>query len=267
MDAIGEVKLLVSNYTAEYGGRTAGQLTVTTKNGTPQFHGSGYDYYRHESLNANEFFNNKTNVPRPRYRYQNFGGTVGGPLIVPGTRFNKERQKLFFFFSYDKLYNSTTSFATYTMPTRAGEGGRFLEDRNHDRRADSDLRSHHADAFPREHHSRQPHQPAGAGHAEPVPESGSPLGLALDPTGNRGYNFRYPQQQLRPLDDKILRVDYNFSPKVVTYVRLLQDYQAQNGYNVTVGTSRRRLGPVPGQLPRAVGGRPGAPWSTRSARP
>ena len=42
----------------------------------------------------------------------------------------------------------------------------------------------------------------------------SPLGLALDPTGNRGYNFRYPQQQLRPLDDKILRVDYNISPKV-----------------------------------------------------
>ena len=117
VDAIGEVKLLISNYTAEYGGRTAGQLTVTTKNGTPQFHGSAYDYYRHESLNANEFFNNKTNVVRPRYRYQNFGGTIGGPLIIPGTRFNKARQKLFFFFSYDKLYNSTTNFATYTMPT------------------------------------------------------------------------------------------------------------------------------------------------------
>ena len=83
VDAISEVKLLISNYTAEYGGRTAGQLTVTTKNGTPQFHGSGYDYYRDESLNANECFNNKTNVVRPRYRYQNFGGTIGGPLIIP----------------------------------------------------------------------------------------------------------------------------------------------------------------------------------------
>ena len=94
VDAISEVKLLVSNYTAEYGGRTAGQLTVTTKAGTPRFHGSAYDYYRHESLNANEWFNNATNVVRPRYRYQNFGGTVGGPLIIPGTRFNKSRQKL-----------------------------------------------------------------------------------------------------------------------------------------------------------------------------
>ena len=73
----------------------------------------------------------------------------------------------------------------------------------------------------------------------------SPLGLALDPTGNRGYNFRYPQQQLRPLDDKILRVDYNFSPKVQFYARLLQDYQAQNGYNVTVGPPGGTWGQFP----------------------
>ena len=106
VDSIGEVKLLIENYTAEYGGRTAGQLTLTTKNGTQQFHGSVYDYYRDESLNANEFFNNLTNVPRPRYRYQNPGGTIGGPLIVPHTGFNKSRQKLFFFFSYDKLFNT-----------------------------------------------------------------------------------------------------------------------------------------------------------------
>ena len=73
----------------------------------------------------------------------------------------------------------------------------------------------------------------------------SPLGLALDPTGNRGYNFRYPQQQLRPLDDKILRVDYNISPKVQIYARLLQDYQAQNGYNVTVGPPGGTWGQFP----------------------
>jgi len=51
-------------------------LTLTTKNGTQQFHGSVYDYYRDESLNANEFFNNLTSVPRPRYRYQNPGHAV-----------------------------------------------------------------------------------------------------------------------------------------------------------------------------------------------
>ena len=125
MDAIGEIKLLTSNYTAEYGGRTAGQLTLTTKNGTPSFHGTAYWYWRHESLNANEFFNNKNKVVKPRYRYQNVGGTVGGPLIIPGTRFNKARQKLFFFFSYDLLRNSTVGFNTYTMPSALERAGDF----------------------------------------------------------------------------------------------------------------------------------------------
>ena len=176
IDAIGEVKLLVSNYTAEYGGRTAGQLTMTTKNGTPQFHGSVYYYYRHESLNANTFFNNKTNVPRPRYRYQNPGGTIGGPLIIPGTRFNKARQKLFFFFSYDKLYNSTVNNNTYTMPTALERTGDFSKTVTTTGVQVPIFDPDHADAFPGKRDSRQPDQPAGAGHAESLPaaRSGGP---------------------------------------------------------------------------------------------
>jgi hypothetical protein len=97
VDSVAEVKVLVSNYTAEYGGRTGGQFTLTTKSGTPQFHGTAYYYLRHEMFDANEWFNNKLNIQKPKYRYQNPGGTIGGPLIIPGTRFNKNRQKLFFF--------------------------------------------------------------------------------------------------------------------------------------------------------------------------
>ena len=97
-DAIGEVKLLVSNYTAEYGARNGGQMNVTIKNGTNQFHGSGYYDWRHETINANEFFNNKLGVVKPRYRYQNPGFTIGGPVVIPGVRFNKDRNRLFFFF-------------------------------------------------------------------------------------------------------------------------------------------------------------------------
>ncbi|HLK69244.1 MAG TPA: carboxypeptidase-like regulatory domain-containing protein [Bryobacteraceae bacterium] len=244
VDAIGEVKLLVSNYTAEYGGRTAGQMTLSTKNGTAQFHGSGYDYYRHESLNANEFFNNKTNVQRPRYRYQNFGGTIGGPLIVPGTNFNKSRQKLFFFFSYDKLYNSTTSFATYTMPTQLEKAGDFSKTVTTTGALIPIIDPNTQAPFPGNviPASRISAQGQAMMNLFPNP---SPLGLALDPTGNRGYNFRYPQQQLRPLDDKILRVDYNLSSKVQSFVRLLQDYQAQNGYNVTVGPPGGAWGQFP----------------------
>ena len=244
IDAIGEVRLLISNYTAEYGGRTAGQLTVTTKNGTAQFHGSGYDYYRDESLNANEFFNNKTGVVRPRYRYQNFGGTVGGPLIVPGTRFNKARQKLFFFFSYDKLYNNTTSFNTYTMPTQLEKAGDFSKTVTTTGALIPIYDPTTQTVFPGNVIPANRISPQGQAMMNLFPNP-SPLGLGLDPTGNRGYNFRYSQQQLRPLDDKILRIDYSFSPKVQFYGRLLQDYQAQNGYNVTVGPPGGAWGQFP----------------------
>ncbi len=81
-DAIAEVKLLTGNYSAEYGARNGGQLNVTIKNGTAQFHGSAYYYYRHEEFNANEFFNNELKVQKPRYRYENPGGTVGGPMLA-----------------------------------------------------------------------------------------------------------------------------------------------------------------------------------------
>ena len=243
-DAVGEVKLLTSNYTAEYGGRTAGQLTLTTKNGTPQFHGTAYWYYRHESLNANTFFNNKTSVARSRYRYQNPGGTIGGPLIIPGTRFNKSRQKLFFFFSFDKLFNNTVSFATYTMPSALERVGDFSKTVTTTGVQVPIYDPTTQTPFPGNIVPSNRISPQGQAMLNlfPLPD---PLGLALDPTGNRGYNFRYPQQQLRPLDDKILRIDYNFSPKVVTYARLLQDYQAQNGYNVTVGPPGGAWGQFP----------------------
>jgi len=244
VDSISEVKLLIENYTAEYGGRTAGQLTLTTKNGTQQFHGTVYDYYRDESLNANEFFNNKTNVPRPRYRYQNPGGTIGGPLIVPGTRFNKSRQKLFFFFSYDKLFNTTVTNNTYTMPSALERQGNFSQTVTTTGVLIPVYDPTTQTPFPGNIIPSNRISPQGQAMLNLFPMP-APQGLALDPTGNRGYNFRAVLPQSRPLDDKILRVDYNFSPKVVTYVRLLQDYQAQNGYNTTVGPPGGAWGQFP----------------------
>ncbi len=244
VDSISEVKLLIENYTAEYGGRTAGQLTLTTKNGTTQFHGTAYDYYRDESLNANEYFNNLTNVTRPRYRYQNFGGTIGGPLIVPGTRFNKARQKLFFFFSYDKLFNTTVTNNTYTMPTALERAGNFSQTVTTTGVLVPIYDPTTQTPFPGNIIPANRINPQGQAMLNLFPMP-SPQGLALDPTGNRGYNFRAVLPQSRPLDDKILRVDYNFSPKVVTFVRLLQDYQAQNGYNTTVGPPGGAWGQFP----------------------
>ena len=244
VDAVGEVKLLVSNYTAEYGGRTGGQLTLSTKNGTPQFHGTAYYYMRHEMLNANEFFNNKQNVQKPKYRYQNPGGTIGGPLIIPGTRFNKDRQKLFFFFSFDKLYNATINNATYTMPTALERAGDFSKTVTTTGVLVPITDPTTQAPFPGNVIPASRISPAGQAMLNlfPLPD---PLGLALDPTGQRQYNFRAILPQNRPLDDKVLRIDYNVSSKMQTYVRLLQDYQAVNGYNVTVGPPGGAWGQFP----------------------
>jgi len=245
VDTIGDIKLMANNYTAEYMGRTAGQLTTTTKNGTAQFHGTAYWYYRDESLDANTFFNNLNNVARPRYRYQNFGGTVGGPLIVPGTRFNKSRQKLFFFFGYDKLYNNTVNINTYTMPSLLERNGDFSQTVTttgtlipiYD--PSNNQTPFPGNVIPASRISQQ-----GQAMLNLFPDP-SPQGLALDPTGNRQYNFRFVAPVQRPLDDKVLRVDYNPSSKMTMYARLCQDYQAQNGYETTVGPPGGNWGQFP----------------------
>src|SRR5215471_6598149 len=136
LDAINEVMVMVSNYSAAYGSRGGGQIMVTTKNGTREFHGSAYFFHRNEGLNANEFINNASGLNaagqqllnRPLYRYNNEGGTFGGPLLVPGTRFNRSRTKLFFFFSEDYLgFLQPGSLNRYTMPTALERQGNFSQ--------------------------------------------------------------------------------------------------------------------------------------------
>jgi hypothetical protein len=100
MDAIAEIKILTSNYQAEFGRNGGGTITVITKSGARDFHGSGYYFYRHESMNANSFFNNRTNTPKAPYRYRINGYSIGGPAFIPGV-FNTDRSKLFFFWSQE----------------------------------------------------------------------------------------------------------------------------------------------------------------------
>jgi hypothetical protein len=83
LDAIGEVKVLLTNYQAEYGRSSGGTINVVIKNGTRDFHGGGFYFKRHEQFNANEFFNNLRNIPKQPYRFNYWGGTIGGPILIP----------------------------------------------------------------------------------------------------------------------------------------------------------------------------------------
>ena len=128
LDAIGEVKVLLTNYQAEYGRSSGGTINVVIKNGTRDFHGGGFYFKRHEQFNANEFFNNLRGQPKPRYRFNYWGGNIGGPVIIPGTGFNKNRDKLFFFWSQEylpRLY--PTRQGTITYPTALERAGDFSQ--------------------------------------------------------------------------------------------------------------------------------------------
>ncbi|HWR53455.1 MAG TPA: carboxypeptidase regulatory-like domain-containing protein [Bryobacteraceae bacterium] len=124
MDSIAEVKVLTSNYQAEYGRNSAGTINVVIKSGTQDFHGSAYWYYRHEGLNANGFFQNRTNTSKPIYRFNSGGGSIGGPVYIPG-KFNTEKNKLFFFFSEEvvrrRLYPGVRFVTTPTQLQRQGD--------------------------------------------------------------------------------------------------------------------------------------------------
>jgi outer membrane receptor protein involved in Fe transport len=90
-DAIAEFKLLQSDYTAEYGRNGGGIISIVTKSGTNDLHGSAFDYIRNRSFDANDYFNNRLGLPRLDLKRNQFGATLGGPI---------RKDKAFFFLAY-----------------------------------------------------------------------------------------------------------------------------------------------------------------------
>jgi len=124
-DAIAEIRVSTSGFQAEYGRNSGGAINFTTKSGTLQYHGTGHWDHRNEGLNANGFFNNRSGVVRPIYRYMIAGYSLGGPLYIPKV-FNQDKRKLFFFISQDFTRNkpqATTS--RVNEPTAAERTGDF----------------------------------------------------------------------------------------------------------------------------------------------
>jgi outer membrane receptor protein involved in Fe transport len=98
-DAIAEFRVIENNYSAEYGRTAGGIVSVVTKSGSNKLHGTAYDYVRNNYFDANSFFNNQQNLSVPVLKRNQFGGTIGGPIIIPKVVNGKD--KLFFFFSYE----------------------------------------------------------------------------------------------------------------------------------------------------------------------
>jgi hypothetical protein len=97
-DSVAEFRILTSNYTAEYGRNGAGVISVVTKSGTNQFHGSAFEFARNRDFDANSYFNIQSGLPRNDLKRHQFGATFGGPIEIPHLVHGKDR--LFFFVSY-----------------------------------------------------------------------------------------------------------------------------------------------------------------------
>jgi Carboxypeptidase regulatory-like domain/TonB-dependent Receptor Plug Domain len=122
IDSIAEFKVLRGNYDAEFGRGSGGQINVVTRSGTNTFHGGAYEFFRSDLFAANNFFNNLNGLARPPLRYNNFGFTIGGPVIIP----RLYRKKTFFFFSQEwrRVINYST-FTSSRVPTREELQGTF----------------------------------------------------------------------------------------------------------------------------------------------
>ncbi len=124
-EMLSEFKVQSSNYSAE-GQKGPIVVSSVTKAGGSQFHGSGFFSARNFDLNANDWLNNKNGAPKPENKYYYPGATIGGPVLIPGTDFNKNRDKLFFFTGYEYFYQVLdTGLLRATVPTPAMLQGNF----------------------------------------------------------------------------------------------------------------------------------------------
>ena len=125
VESIQEFTLQTSNFAPEFGQVTGGLFNFTSRSGTNQFHGSAYDYFTNEDLNAGIPFTDSGNghLERPKARKQDFGGSVGGPVWIPKVYNGHDRT--FFFFNYEMYRSHQGSDIFGTVPTDAMRNGDF----------------------------------------------------------------------------------------------------------------------------------------------
>jgi len=211
IDALAEFQVLRSNYSPEFGRNSGAQISVITRSGTGQFHGSVFEYFRNDVLAANNFFNNSNSLARPPLRYNNFGFTLGGPLFIPG-HYNSSKTKTFFFYSQE--WRRAIDYSTFTsgqMPTADELQGILPQEvctgTNYDGTTGACIGpttrrisnfDPTASAYIKDIYSQLP-----------VPRADGTIPW----TARNVYNF----------NEELIRIDQVFNPKLNTFVRYLND--------------------------------------------
>ena len=237
LDAIAEVKILLNSYRAEYGRAGGGQVQIVTKSGGSKYTGNLYYYGRHENLNATNFFLNRQNVQKPRYRFNTYGANLGGPVPKTG--------KVFFFYSLEApLVSRPGPLRNWTMPTEAELKGDFSQT----------LNSAGQKVFIRDPQTGLACNPTTGGPgcfpdniipANRINQNGLAL-LRMLPTAtnfDRGFTqgqFNHSTQENaeNPKMNNILRVDWRPSTNDSLYFTFKDWYSDQRGSEITAGPAK-----------------------------
>ncbi len=216
-DMIQEFKVLTSNFSAE---NAKGPVVINTiaKAGGRDFHGEAYFSARNYTLNSNSWLDNHLGIPRPQNQFYYPGGNIGGPVLIPHTNFNKNRDKLFFFTGYEYYYQTLdTGTLGATVPTQNMRNGNF---------SPAELANlgtvTASGGAPAQVNSTL--YPGGI-----IPQSAiSPIGQGLlnvyplpnaNPNTNGGYNYVTDEAFNQNSWQWLSRVDYNISDNTKLFVR------------------------------------------------
>ncbi len=250
-DSLTEFQVVTSNFTAELGRSSGAQVTLVTRSGTSEFHGTIFEFYQTPRLQANAFINNLNRQGKPQFVQHIYGGSVGGPLPLP--RFGEGGSsiysgKTFFFVNLQRLRATETRSVTRTVYTASARQGiwRYVQGRQN--------------------------IPAGAANAV-VDAAGNllpgltartysvsandPLGFGLDPTilgiinrtplpnnftvgdglNTAGFTTTVPANQEKQYDF-VTKIDHNFNERNAIYVRYAQGEQNTLSDTANDGTPR-----------------------------
>ena len=221
---VAEVKVQMSNYAAEFG-TAAINVQAVTRSGSSEFHGSLYDYLRHYKFSANDRARNYADQDRPKTKFQYPGFTLSGPILVPGTDFNKNRDKAFFFLGYEWQYQTLAPDAIRgVVPTTGMRQGLF-----NDFGAGQHLNLSTTPNIPRGFPGAG--TPAPNGDLRPYLDSTGLALLNLYPTANfqdpdNRYNYIVNTLVDANRQQGVLRMDYNITENTRTYIRLARDTES-----------------------------------------
>jgi hypothetical protein len=220
-DFVSEVKVQSSNYAAEFGSGGI-QVSAITKGGSSEFHGSAYSYLRHHKFAANDRSNSIAGVDRPRSKFLYPGANISGPILIPGTGFNKNRDKAFFFLGVELWRQNVDTGSIFRVTPTLNQRKGLFNDSQGGQNLNEPLTVLIPSGFP------------GAGSPAP----GNDLSPYIDPMGqklmnlyplpnyndpNNRYNYVFNALQKQNTTQVTARIDYAFSDSTRAYLRVAQD--------------------------------------------